>query len=45
VPIEHKAGDLSIEQGGLSHWWKNSSNEPTVLVAADLAKNPDDDGM
>jgi quercetin dioxygenase-like cupin family protein len=45
VPIEHKAGDLSLESGGLSHWWKNSSNEPTVLVAADLAKNPDDDGM
>ena len=45
VPIEHKAGDLSVESGGLSHWWKNASSEPAVLVAADLAKNPDDDGM
>jgi len=45
VPIEHKAGDLSMESGGLSHWWKNSSSEPAVLVAADIAKNPDDDGM
>jgi quercetin dioxygenase-like cupin family protein len=45
APIEHKAGDLSMESGGLSHWWKNASKEPAVLVAADLAKNPDDDGM
>jgi quercetin dioxygenase-like cupin family protein len=45
VPIEHKAGDLSVEQGALSHWWKNSSKEPAVLVAADIAKNPDDGGM
>ena len=45
VPIEHEAGDLSVELGALSHWWKNASGAPAVLVAADLAKNPDDDGM
>jgi len=45
VPIVHKAGDLSLESGGLSHWWKNFSKEPVVVVAADLARNPKDGGM
>lgn len=36
VPIEHKAGDVSKEQGGLSHWWKNNGKTPVVLIAADI---------
>ena len=36
VPIEHKAGDVSREQGGLSHWWKNNGKTPVVLIAADI---------
>jgi quercetin dioxygenase-like cupin family protein len=45
VPIEHPAGDLSIEQAGLSHWWKNNSKEPTTLISADIAKDPNEHGM
>ena len=45
VPIEHPAGDLSVESGGLSHWWKNNSKEPATLVSADLAADPNEHGM
>lgn len=45
VPIEHKTGDLSIEQGGLSHWWKNTSKQPVVLISADIAQDPNAAGM
>ncbi len=45
VPIVHTAGELSIEQGGLSHWWKNTSNAPVVLISADLAADPADHNM
>lgn len=45
VPIVHKAGDLSVEQGGLSHWWKNTSKKPVVLISADIAADPNEKGM
>jgi quercetin dioxygenase-like cupin family protein len=45
VPIVHNAGDLSIEQGGLSHWWKNTTKKPVVLISADIAKDPNEHGM
>ena len=45
VPIVHNAGELSVEQGGLSHWWKNTSNAPVVLISSDIAKDPDEKGM
>lgn len=45
VPIVHKTGELSIEQGGLSHWWKNTSKKPVVLISADIAADPDKPGM
>jgi len=45
VPIVHETGDLSVEQGGLSHWWKNTGKEPAVLISADIAKDPDEHGM
>jgi quercetin dioxygenase-like cupin family protein len=44
VPIEHAAGDLSIESH-LSHWWKNNSGKPTVLISADIAADPQDHNM
>jgi len=44
-PIVHKAGELSVEQGGLSHWWKNTSKEPVVLISADIAQDPNEQGM
>ena len=45
VPIEHKAGELSVESGGLAHWWKNNSNKPATLLSADLAATPEDHNM
>ncbi len=45
VPIVHETGDLSIEQGGLSHWWKNTSNKDVVLISADIAADPKDHNM
>ncbi len=45
VPIEHKAGELSVEDGGLSHWWKNNTKMPVVLISADIAADPTDHNM
>lgn len=45
VPIEHKAGDLSVESGGLSHWWKNNTKKPAILLSSDLAATPDEHSM
>jgi quercetin dioxygenase-like cupin family protein len=36
VPIEHGAGDVTAEFGPLSHWWKNNTKHPTVLISADI---------
>ena len=44
-PIVHKQGDLSLEQAGLSHWWKNTSKDVVTLLSADLAPSPDNHDM
>jgi quercetin dioxygenase-like cupin family protein len=36
VPIEHKAGEVTAEFGGLAHWWKNNGSKPAVLYSADI---------
>ena len=36
VPIVHKAGDVAAERRGISHWWKNTGNEPAVLISVDI---------
>lgn len=36
VPIEHKAGDISREAAGLSHYWINHGKEPAVLLSSDV---------
>jgi quercetin dioxygenase-like cupin family protein len=36
VPIEHKAGDVTAEFGALSHWWKNNTDKPAVLISSDI---------
>jgi quercetin dioxygenase-like cupin family protein len=36
VPIEHKAGDVSIEKLGVQHWWKNNGKSAAILLSADL---------
>ncbi len=45
VPIVHNTGELSIEQAGLSHWWKNTTKRPVVLISADIAVDPETPGM
>lgn len=45
VPIQHDAGDLSIEKAGLSHWWKNTTKAPVTLISADIAADPNEKGM
>jgi quercetin dioxygenase-like cupin family protein len=36
VPIDHKAGDVTAEFGQFSHWWKNNTKRPALLISADL---------
>lgn len=36
APIEHKAGDISREADGISHYWVNHGNVPTVLLSSDV---------
>jgi quercetin dioxygenase-like cupin family protein len=36
VGIEHGAGDVASESGGVSHWWKNNGAVPAVLLSADV---------
>jgi quercetin dioxygenase-like cupin family protein len=36
VPITHKAGDVAPEKNGTSHWWKNLTDKPAVLISVDL---------
>ena len=45
APIEHQAGDVTAEQGKLSHWWKNNSNKPAVLISSDIVPVPMKDEM
>ena len=43
VPILHHAGEASMESIGLSHWWKNNSGKPVVLISADIIEDKSDD--
>ena len=36
VPIEHKAGEVSVERLGVQHWWKNNGKAPEVLLSSDV---------
>lgn len=36
VGIVHKAGDVTAEKKGTSHWWKNTGKTPAVILAADI---------
>jgi quercetin dioxygenase-like cupin family protein len=40
TPKEYKEGDAMIADVDTVHWWKNDSNEPAVLVAADIFNPP-----
>jgi quercetin dioxygenase-like cupin family protein len=48
VPIEHKAGEVSVEKLGVQHWWKNNGKAPAVLLSSDVfhqAKDEDEHMM
>jgi quercetin dioxygenase-like cupin family protein len=36
VPIEHPAGDVAREVRGVSHWWRNNTKKPAILISADV---------
>jgi quercetin dioxygenase-like cupin family protein len=36
APIEHKAGEISREADGLSHYWQNHGKVPAVLLSSDV---------
>lgn len=36
VPIVHKAGEISSEAKGTSHWWQNHGKSPVVLISVDI---------
>ncbi|MGE0047126.1 MAG: cupin domain-containing protein [Hyphomonadaceae bacterium] len=36
APITHRAGEVAVESGDLTHWWRNNSRRETVLISADL---------
>lgn len=36
VPLTHKAGEVTAESGNLSHWWKNNTKKPAVLISSDI---------
>ena len=36
VPIVHKAGDISSEARGTSHWWQNHGKTPVTLISVDI---------
>jgi quercetin dioxygenase-like cupin family protein len=44
IPLVHKAGDVSVD-AGRSHWWKNMSKEPVVLISSDILHDPSDTNM
>jgi quercetin dioxygenase-like cupin family protein len=35
-PIQHRAGDISREADGHSHYWVNHGNVPAVLLSSDV---------
>lgn len=41
-PIVHKAGEVSMEVHTISHWWENKSEEPVVLLSADILREKAD---
>ena len=45
VAIVHKAGEVSKEPVGTSHWWKNTGKVAVVLISADIIKDPNDKNM
>jgi quercetin dioxygenase-like cupin family protein len=45
TPIVHKGGELAVENHEVSHWWKNTSREPVVIISFDLFHQSQDPHM
>ena len=45
VPITHKAGDISPEKRGTSHWWQNTGTESVVLISVDILHDKKEEHM
>lgn len=47
VGVNHREGDVVAEQGEVSHWWRNNTRRPAVLISADIppAANSAQGGM
>ena len=45
VPIVHKAGEVTPETHGTSHWWQNLGTKTVVLFAADVLHDKTDKNM
>jgi quercetin dioxygenase-like cupin family protein len=43
APIVHNAGDATEEVHTVSHWWKNHTKKPVVLLSADILHAKKDD--
>ncbi len=41
-PIVHNAGDVARETHTTSHWWKNTTRRPVVLLSADILHEKSD---
>ena len=44
-PIVHKAGDISPETSGTSHWWQNVGTKTVVLFVGDIQHDKHDHNM
>lgn len=36
VGVNHREGDVVAEQGEISHWWRNNTRRPAILISADI---------
>ncbi len=45
APIMHKAGDISPEKHGTSHWWQNHGSKTVVLFVGDVLHDKNDKHM
>jgi quercetin dioxygenase-like cupin family protein len=45
TPIVHKAGEVSRESNGTTHWWKNHGDKTVTLLSFDIRRDPKDHNM
>ncbi|MGG5822561.1 cupin domain-containing protein [Falsiroseomonas sp. HW251] len=45
VPIDHRAGEATVERNPTQHWWRNNGSRPAVLLSADFFPVADDPHM